>query len=490
MAFFLLILLAAPVSGEDPTFLRGTKNGCWQKASEDWVPITEPRLPCPPRTVLRTDEKAWGTAFFAFGSVMIHPGSELRFEPQGMLLTRGSFRAFITASPGAFRFRQPQATLCVRGTVFSADASGTVGVTAGAVGLIGIDGNETRLTPETSPTAKPSGDLPDALEQLEGALEADHDGKAALAVERFVKALNNPALAGLPEYRTRLLDQCLQNLARSNPPPAPAIVAEVGKLVGALGEAWYATMQRLLEQGRTQDVQALLKLAPIVKPFDPENPRDRIIRSLAADASGNLKELETSVQELGNEGSSITPRPEVSGFWQDSEDYLRMLRFPKSVKPEMTTRLLQPATMKTLAPTVARKRMAAINSLPRDLLEAKGLFQLIRAYLAGGQWDGANETLSYFARNYPGSPLLQQAKKLVADYDRAAKATRKRGKRPATASVRLPRPSGGTVSVASEAVSAIESGRGETAATGSLASATAAPESTEGASAESLGDGF
>lgn len=487
--FFLTAISSLVLAEETARFLRGTEVGCLQKVGDNWLPITEPRLTCPPQTLVKTEGKAWGTVIYSFGTLMVHPGSELQFQAGGILLTRGSFRAFITKSPGTFRFRQPQATLCVRGTVFSANASGSVSVSAGSVAQTAIDGIETILTPSTNSSPEAQEALPEALNQIEQALQADHDGKPVEAVESFVQALNNKALANVPDYRANLLDQCLQNLSRSDMAPDSSAVRAVGKLLKEVPEAWYAFLEKLLKQGQTKEAQALLKLAPVLKPFDPKNARDQVIRSLVADATGNLKELEAAARDLVTSSTALETGKDPQGFWSDSSIYVKMLKFPKTVKPEMTTRLLHPSSMSGLAPAVARKRMAAINSLPRDLLEAQGLFQLIRAYLAGGQWDRANETLGFFAKNYPGSPLLKQAQKLVAQYRPAVEVLRKRFGRHATATVALPRDPGPSETIGTP-TAAIESGVAGTEATGHTASATITPGTVEGTTANSLGDGF
>lgn len=495
IAFFSFLLLATVCTSsaqaeEAVRFLRGTEAGCFQKADDTWVPIQEPRLPCPPRTGVKTEKKAWGTVIYPFGTLMVHPGSELQFQAGGILLTRGSFRAFITRSPGTFRFRQPQATLCVRGTIFSANADGVINIATGSVEQTPINGIARILTPDTASAPIVPEELPEVFTQIERALQADHDRKPVEAVEAFVQALNNPSLAGLPEYRSDLLEQCLQNLSQSGMTPDSPTVREVGKLLKTLPDVWYSFLERLLRQGQGQEAQRLLRLAPSLKPFDPKNARDQVIRSLVADATGNLKELEAAAKELIGGSATISQKDDPKGFWSDSSLYIKMLRFPKTVKPEMTSRLLHPTAMKGLSPAVARKRMAAINALPRDLLEAQGLFQLIRAYLAGGQWERANETLSYLAKNYPGSPLVKQAQKLVSQYRPVVETQRKRKPRLATPTVLLPPVSEKGPAVATEAVSAVESGVSGTEATGSVASVTVSPGTTEGSSVNSLSDGF
>ncbi|HNV69882.1 MAG TPA: hypothetical protein PKO06_09305, partial [Candidatus Ozemobacteraceae bacterium] len=110
LAFSLLICawLSLGVAGAqaNPFFFKGTDSGCQFRAAPDgsWQAVDAPKLICGAQMALRTEKGSWGTIVYSFGSMTLHPESEVLFQPNGLILKQGKYRAFIHASPRGFQF--------------------------------------------------------------------------------------------------------------------------------------------------------------------------------------------------------------------------------------------------------------------------------------------------------------------------------------------------------------------------------------------------
>ncbi|MFZ2958250.1 MAG: hypothetical protein WA705_15280 [Candidatus Ozemobacteraceae bacterium] len=399
-------------------FAPGSPNGCFLMGKEGWVHLAGNKIACPNDATVKTDETGWGTIIYSFANITLRPGSEVRFVPGGLTLTNGTFRAFVHRSPQGFRFRTPQATLGIRGTVFTAGASGSVSVEAGSVQVTPNTGSPEILTVGQSTGTVTVSSLPEVLKTIETALQAEHDKKPAEAAAAFAKAFSDKSLDGMTEYRDNLLQQFVKNLVAAAPAPDDPLVQQAAAALKTLPETWYKILEALLSKGDAAGLKTLAGLSNALHPLNPRDPRDQIARGLLADAVQNRLALSDAAKKLlGANGLAVgSTTTKLQGFWSDSLVYVKTLAAPQTVLPGEATRLLSPAALANLAPAAAKKRIQAATTLPRNVLEVKGLYYLVRAYLLDGRYDDALQIMSFFEKHYPGSTWLERARTELAQY--------------------------------------------------------------------------
>ena len=200
------LIVSWPCIAQSPclaVFFRGTDAGCYAHTSDGWRPIQKEHIFLRSENRIKTAGDAWGTLSFPFGNLTVRPNTEIKLVSGGLFLETGSYKAFIRKTDQGFRFQSPSATLGVRGTVFAATASGGVQVDQGAVlrrteageslCLAGnSEGDIDLLRASSQPAIR-------ALQSVEDALAADHDGKSDAAYDTWKELW----LAAPPEKGSR-----------------------------------------------------------------------------------------------------------------------------------------------------------------------------------------------------------------------------------------------------------------------------------------------
>ncbi|MBF0500948.1 MAG: hypothetical protein HQM09_12495 [Candidatus Riflebacteria bacterium] len=250
----------------------------------------------------------------------------------------------------------------------------------------------------------------------ESALRAEQAKKPLEAAAAYAKAFSDKTLTS--EYRDQLLQQCLKNLIASGIGPDNPTVKLAADALKSSPETWYKFTESLLSRGNSASLQNLSKLSDALHTFNPNDTRDLITRGLISDATQNKLSLTEIAKKLDSTsvdiGSSAT---RLKGFWSDSLVYVKTLAAPQAIKPGEGTRLLSPAALAGLSPAVARKRIQTMGSLPRNLLEAQGLYYLIRAFLLDGRYNEALDVMRFMQSHYADSSWLSKARAEIAQYN-------------------------------------------------------------------------
>ncbi|MBF0500950.1 MAG: FecR domain-containing protein [Candidatus Riflebacteria bacterium] len=407
-----------PVSGnfETGSFVPGSSNGCFLQTRTGWQPITAASIPCSIEAIIKTDENGWGTILYSFGDITLRPNSETQFVPGGIILTSGTFRAFVHRSPKGFQFKTAHATMGVRGTVFTVGASDSVSVEAGSVEVTPNNGQAELLTAGQNIGNTSVASLPEVLGLIETALRAEHDKKPLEAAAAYAKAISDKTLTS--EYRDKLLQQCLKNLITSGVGPDNPTVKLAADALKASPETWYKVTESLLSQGNSSNLKNLSRLSDALHVFNPNDTRDLITSSLLADAVQDKMNLAETAKKLAGTSVDVgSSASRLKGFWSDSLIYVKTLATPQAIKPGEGTRLISPAALAGLSPAVAKKRIQTVGSLPRDLLEAQGLYYLIRAFLLDGRYKEALDVMHYMESHYANSSWLSKARAEIAQYN-------------------------------------------------------------------------
>ncbi len=405
---------AAPLG----TFVRGSPTGCFLGQPEGWIPLTVPRHEFTVGTRLKTDTTGWGTLVFPFGSLVLHGDSEVRIEPAGLLLQRGSAKAFVRRSAQGFKFRLPGAMLAVRGTVFAFDADGGLAVEAGAVEATADGSAPVVVGPGQSwGSGVDAGNMPATLAAFEAALRAEHDGQTIPAITAFLDLLADPAVKGLSSFREHLVEKALTNFCRADLPATHPLVARLRAAARELPDGVYAALEATLAR---EDVAASRRLLDFAELAGADR-RALVARALLAEMTLDDPTFERLMKELAAPTPQETPRP--TGFWGSSLTFLQAMSDPRLVAPAQITGMVSPSSLERLAPKAAAKRVAIATRLPASTLEAQGLYYLIKALKMDGKLAEAQKLLAFLQANYPGSPWLDRAIRLMAHQEKAAPPT-------------------------------------------------------------------
>ncbi|NLI77896.1 MAG: FecR domain-containing protein [Candidatus Riflebacteria bacterium] len=511
--FFLIVLaagllLAPALAGEATplgTFIKGSTEGCFLGGPNGWNPLTEPKVPFFVGTRLKTEGTGWGTLAFPFGSIVLRGDSEVRIEPAGLFLQRGTYQAFVRRTPQGFKFRIPSATLSVRGTVFTVAGEGGLQVDAGTVEVTAGGEAGTPVTAGNGWGTPVAADatLPTSLQAFEAALRAEHDGKPAEAISGFLDLLDAPSLSGLPVFQEHLVEKALVVFGEAGLPADHPLTARLRAAVGRLPEAWYGALENALAADQAAAAQRLLGFAAAARGGGPPDQRELVARALLAEMTLNDQVFEKLVDKLGATPTpAATPQPKPSEFWSSSRTFLQALHDPRVVAPERLTQMIAPAALARLTPRAAASRVALASRLPAETLEAQGLYYLVKALRADGKNQQADQAMAWFRAHHAGSPWLERAEKLLARVRSTTRAQVKKvvGKA-TTATVRnLPKPTP-TASATKESLAAAtadtfgaspEAGgedRSGPQATGTTTLSSQGQEAPAWA-AESLGDSF
>ncbi len=514
MRHFVLIVLAAglllapALAGEAAplgTFIKGSPEGCFLGGPNGWNPLTEPKVPFFVGTRLKTEGTGWGTLAFPFGSIVLRGNSEVRIEPAGLFLQRGTYQAFVRRTPQGFKFRIPSATLSVRGTVFTVAGegglqvdAGTVEVAAGGEAGTPISAGNGWGTPVTADAA-----LPTSLQSFEAALRAEHDGKAVEAITGFLDLLDAPSLAGLPVFQEHLAEKALVVFGEAALPAGHPLMTRLRTAVGRLPEAWYGALEKALAADQAAAAQRLLGFAAAARAGGPPDQRELVARALLAEMTLNDQAFEKLVDKLvSTPVPAAPPAPEASEFWSSSRTFLQAMHDPRLVAPDRLTQMIAPATLARLTPRAAASRVALASRLPAETLEAQGLYYLVKALRADGKNQQADQAMAWFRAHHAGSPWLERAEKLLARVLSTAhpEVQTAAGKAAPAAAIHQPKPS--PIATAARTAAAADAAGTFGAAPEAIAGEGTAPQATgttimshqgqeaPAGAAESLGDSF
>ena len=407
-------------------FFKGTDGGCFfhSAGTAEWQAVPGNRLVCGPQIGLKTEAQSWGTIVYSFGTLTIRPSSEILFQANGLVLTRGSYRAFIQANPKGFQFRTPQAMVGIRGTVFSANADGGISVQSGSVEVTPNQGAPVQVSAGYSyvptepacilnvPPEGGEGPLSETMQSLEKALQAEHDHQYRVAAEAYLRILRDPLLPKSDEYRRHLAESALKNLALSGVGSKDSLTQLAAVVLRQDVEAWHGVMETFLRQGLSEPIRSLLNLSSTLRPGQKPDFRDTVTKGLLAELEKDLQALKSAGNSLQNASGSASGGADA--FWKDSQTYIQVLASGRPVDPSRITQMISPSGLNGMAAELARRRVAAGTSLPFGVLEAQGLYYLVRAHLAAGNTANAERIMSYFRKNFPDSGWLARSESLLA----------------------------------------------------------------------------
>jgi hypothetical protein len=404
----LILLLAACFLGVGPAdaiveakFFRGTPDGCFARPpKQGWQPLTSASFLCQPGSAIKTDSHGWGTLEFPFGTLVVKANTQISLVPSGLMLESGSYKAFIRASTRGFKFRTPGSVLAVQGTIFSVAENGSVEVNSGAVEVTGNDGTTTSVqegqTLGSSPVDTTAVDH--AMRRLEEGLKAQHDRQWEQAANIFLELARDPGLANLPEFRNRISQHAVTSLARSSLSLNHPLVQEARRVLAKSAETFFSALEEAFKTGLNAAAQKILNLGSGIMPAT--DPRLPIAKALLADLRADEPGFNREVGALpADVGTAVAANP----FWAGSLSYVTILKNPEQIPAEAVGTLLDPRYLETLTPKVARQRADLAQKLPQEILAARGLYLLIRAYCVDGDLEQARRLLAHMKVKFPGA---------------------------------------------------------------------------------------
>ncbi|MBF0543112.1 MAG: FecR domain-containing protein [Candidatus Riflebacteria bacterium] len=421
MLKLLLIILVSSMleaSDEKPYFIRGTNEGCFVGTEQNWLPLMASKILCRAPLKIKTGENAWGTIVYPFSSITLRPQSEVEFKQDSLIIKKGSFRAVVFSISNDVKFRTPQVLLGIRGTIFSASGNGGVTVEEGKVEATSENGSSSMLLPGQSLGASESFQMPATLQRIEEALTYEHDRKYDEAANIYLDLFKDPGFANLPDYRSNLLEMALTDTINSDSPQSNSsktkeVYQTLAEALKEFPEVWYETARNVLSSESKMDIAKMSELTPKIHPFDPANPRDQLIKGLQAEIQMNDKSLFEAVKGIIYEKTLASAAETLQGFWADTKTFLQLLTFPNTVTREQATNMISPDSLKSLSPTAVKKRILVASSLPNDLLEAQGLYFLIKAYLSDNRLDEALKVMDFLFKHHPNSPWTLRGKNAI-----------------------------------------------------------------------------
>ncbi|MBF0409988.1 MAG: FecR domain-containing protein [Candidatus Riflebacteria bacterium] len=413
----LICSYAAEAVGSGVHFIKGTIDGCMFFKDRGWLPITAQKFSCITPISIKTEKGAWGSIVYPFASLSLRPDSEAELRADSVTIKRGSMKVVVFSIPKGYVFRTPQAILGVRGTVFSANASGTVEVSAGKVevfpenssGSSMINQGESFGTPEVSSGTE----LPLTLKMIEAALVLEHDGKYEEAAVAYSELMKESSFAELPEYRAHLLESALINAFKSGKPISAELQKTLAAAVKEFPEAWYESVKSILARENKNEIALLKKLSPVLHKFDPNDPRDKLIEAMIAEIQMNDKNLIDSMRTLTFDENLASASEVLDDFWSDAKTFLQLLTYPNTVDSNRTTSMMDPDSLSELSRSARQKRILVGSSLPDSLLEAQGLYFLLKAYLVDGRYEDAEKVYAFLKTHHSGSPWANRAAKAM-----------------------------------------------------------------------------
>lgn len=394
------------------TFFPGSASGCFQQEGTAWKALGAGKTDCSQGMRIKTDDQGWGALEVTCGSLVIKSNTMIFVSPAGVVLERGAFRAFIRHAPGAFKFRLPNATMGIRGTIFTAQVPDGVSVEAGEVEVQPNSGSAVFVTAGDTWGAapQPQGDAPIVSGALlfESALADEHDGRFEQAAQKFSALRTDPAFQGLPDFQAKLAVSLVENVSRAGLPAEHALVKAATEIARGNPNLFFTALENSLRQAAHGAAEALVSIGERIGKAITSDSRFAIAVEMNRLAQGGKPSGNKSVDTSGQTEKKPLPR-----FWQDSRVFLNILRNPEQIPQNKIVQLLQPESLALLSAKAKKERLAVMNKISPRILAAHGLYLLVRALLAAGERQDAESILTKaFREQFGDTPYYLKALKM------------------------------------------------------------------------------